>query len=114
MTSLVQGSRYRLTVVILASSGSLVPLTALADEGGSPVLEEIVVTAQKRAEKINEVPISITLEKNNRSPDPVWRIIWGPSASQSNFSVLIDASTGDFKEKLDKALDQPRRRRRSA
>jgi hypothetical protein len=33
-------------------------------------------------------------------PDPVWRIIWGESVSQSNFSVYIDASTGEFKEKL--------------
>jgi len=46
------------------------------------------------------MPINITLEENNRFPDPVWRIIWGPSASQSNFSVLIDASTGEYREKL--------------
>jgi hypothetical protein len=61
-------------------------------------------TALKQAgdydKKNPNMPISITLEKNNRSENPVWRIIWGPSASQSNFSVLIDASTGAFREKL--------------
>jgi len=45
-------------------------------------------------------PISIILEKNSKFPDPVWRIIWGESLATSNFSVFIDASTGDFKEKL--------------
>jgi hypothetical protein len=61
-------------------------------------------TALKQAgdydKKNPNMTISITLEKNNRFPDPVWRIIWGPSASQSNFSVLIDASTGEYREKL--------------
>jgi hypothetical protein len=45
-------------------------------------------------------PISILLEKVAKHPDPVWRVIWGESVSQSNFSVYVDASTGDFREKL--------------
>src|SRR5205085_12154441 len=45
-------------------------------------------------------PISILLEKVTKHPDPVWRIIWGESAATSNFSVYVDASTGEFKEKL--------------
>ena len=44
--------------------------------------------------------ISFLLEKVQKHPDPVWRVIWGESASTSNFSVYVDASTGDFKEKL--------------
>jgi hypothetical protein len=42
-----------------------------------------------------KVPISWTLgmDKGN---DPVWRVIWGQSAGESSFSVLVDASTGDF------------------
>jgi hypothetical protein len=41
------------------------------------------------------IPISWTLgmDKGN---DPVWRVIWGQSAGESSFSVLVDASTGDF------------------
>jgi hypothetical protein len=43
-------------------------------------------------------PITILLEKNNRFPDPVWRIVWGESTGTANFSVFIDASTGGFLE----------------
>ena len=45
-------------------------------------------------------PISFLLEKVAKHPDPVWRVIWGESAATSNFSVYVDASTGEFKEKL--------------
>jgi hypothetical protein len=40
-------------------------------------------------------PISYTLGMD-RGNDPVWRIIWGQSAGQSSFSVLVDATTGEF------------------
>ncbi len=43
-------------------------------------------------------PITILLEKNDRYPDPVWRIIWGESVGTANFSIFIDASTGDVQE----------------
>ena len=36
------------------------PLTALADVGGNPVLEEVVVTAQKRSESAQDVPAAVT------------------------------------------------------
>ena len=45
-------------------------------------------------------PITFLLEKVAKHPDPVWRVIWGESVSQSNFSVYVDASTGEFREKL--------------
>jgi hypothetical protein len=45
-------------------------------------------------------PIALLLEKVSKHPDPVWRVIWGESVSTSNFSVYVDASTGEFKEKL--------------
>jgi hypothetical protein len=45
-------------------------------------------------------PITIQLEKTNKHPDPVWRIIWGESVGTSNFSVLIDASTGAYLETM--------------
>ncbi|HWC97461.1 MAG TPA: hypothetical protein VG456_11940 [Candidatus Sulfopaludibacter sp.] len=43
-------------------------------------------------------PITLLLEKNDRFPDPVWRVIWGESTGTSNFSVFVDASTGGFLE----------------
>jgi hypothetical protein len=45
-------------------------------------------------------PISFLLEKVTKHPDPVWRVIWGESPATSNFSVYVDATTGEFKEKL--------------
>ena len=43
-------------------------------------------------------PITILLEKNDRFPDPVWRIIWAESVGTANFSVFVDATTGGFLE----------------
>jgi len=45
-------------------------------------------------------PISLQLERVKKYPDPVWRIIWGESAGTSDFSVYVDASTGDYMETL--------------
>ncbi len=45
-------------------------------------------------------PITWLLEKNNKYPDPVWRVIWGESLGTSSFSIYIDASIGDFKERM--------------
>jgi hypothetical protein len=45
-------------------------------------------------------PITIMLERTTKHPNPAWRIIWGESAGTSDFSVLIDASTGEYLETL--------------
>ena len=45
-------------------------------------------------------PITIMLERTSKHPNPAWRIIWGESAGTSNFSVLVDASTGEYLETL--------------
>ncbi len=37
------------------------------------------------------------LEYTARFPDPVWRIYWGDSVSTAEWSVFVDASTGDYK-----------------
>ena len=44
--------------------------------------------------------ISVLLERTNKHPDPVWRIVWGESVGTSDFSVIVDATIGDFLEKL--------------
>jgi hypothetical protein len=43
-------------------------------------------------------PITIMIERTSKHPNPAWRIVWGTSAGTSNFSVLIDASTGVYLE----------------
>jgi len=45
-------------------------------------------------------PITMQLERVKKYQDPVWRIIWGESAGTSDFSVYVDASTGDYLETL--------------
>jgi hypothetical protein len=45
-------------------------------------------------------PVTFLLEKIAKYPDPVWRVVWGESVGTSNFSVYVDASTGQFQEKL--------------
>jgi hypothetical protein len=46
------------------------------------------------------MPITFLLEKIAKFPDPVWRVVWGESVGTSSFSVYVDASTGEYKEKL--------------
>jgi hypothetical protein len=61
-------------------------------------------TAKKKAvdyEKKNpDKPIVFLLEKTEKYPDPTWRVIWGESVGTSNFSVLVDASTGEYLQTL--------------
>ena len=61
-------------------------------------------TAQSKATEYDKKnpgkPITYVLEKTSKHPDPVWRVIWGESAGTSNFSVLIDASTGAYLETM--------------
>ncbi len=56
-------------------------------------------TALKHGAEYNaknpKMPISYTLGIE-RGADPMWRVIWGETAGESSFSVLVDASTGDF------------------
>ena len=62
--------------------------------------DEVYATALKHAadyEKKNPgKPITFLLDCTEQFPDPVWRVIWGESVGTSNFSVLIDASTGIY------------------
>src|SRR5579883_107918 len=43
-----------------------------------------------------DMPISFVLEQTNRFPDLTWRVIWGESASTSDYSVFVDATMGKF------------------
>jgi hypothetical protein len=42
--------------------------------------------------------ILIVLEQTNRHPNLAWRVIWGESVSRSDFSVFVDAPSGDYLE----------------
>jgi len=42
-------------------------------------------------------PPQFVLECTARFPDPVWRIYWGESVSTAEWSVFVDATTGEYK-----------------
>ncbi len=51
----------RLAAIITVSSAvGLLPSTVLADESSAVILEEVIVTAQKREQNLQKVPVSIT------------------------------------------------------
>jgi hypothetical protein len=52
--------------------------------------------ATEYAKKNPSMPISFLLEQTPRFPDAAWRVIWGESVSASNFSIYVDASTGEY------------------
>ena len=64
-------------------------------------------TAIKKGKKVAEFlkanpdkSVSFLLEKNNKFPDLTWRVIWGESVSTSNYSVFVDATTGEYLETM--------------
>lgn len=52
------------------------------------------------AKKYPDMPISYTLEMGRQISEPMWRVIWGESATSSALSILVDASTGAYLETL--------------
>jgi len=57
---------------------------------------------KKSADYIKKNPdkaINFLLEQTPRFPDLTWRVIWGESVGTSDYSVFVDATTGQFLEK---------------
>lgn len=54
--------------------------------------------AKKSAEymkKNPDKPVLFLLELT-RFPDPAWRVVWGESVGTSNYSIFVDATTGEY------------------
>ena len=77
--------------------GESFPIAAVKKDTES-AYQTALVKAGKDAERIAGKPVLILLEKDNRFPDPVWRILWGESVSTAIVSVFIDATTGGYLE----------------
>ncbi len=73
------------------------PIAALKTDS-----DEVYKTAlTKAAEYDKKNPgktITFLLQKTKKFPNPAWRVIWGESVGTSNFSVFVDASTGQYLE----------------
>jgi hypothetical protein len=52
--------------------------------------------AEKFTKEHPDTPISYSLELSRLVNQPVWRVIWGGDIASSAFSILIDASTGQY------------------
>ena len=48
------------------------------------------------AAKHPKMTVNYLLEKTPRFGNPTWRVIWGESVGTSNFSIFVDASTGEY------------------
>jgi hypothetical protein len=84
-----------------SASGEAKPFSIVAIKKDS---DDAYQTALKKGAEYDKKnpgkPITFLLEGNHKFPDPSWRVIWGESAGTSNFSVFVDASTGDYLETI--------------
>lgn len=66
--------------------------------------DEAYKTALKKAADYDKKnpgkPINFLLESTSKFPDVTWRVIWGESVGTSNFSIFVDASTGQYLETM--------------
>jgi len=42
-----------------------------------------------------KMPVLFLLESTPRFPNPTWRVLWGETIGTSDYSVFVDASTGN-------------------
>lgn len=47
-----------------------------------------------------ERPVNFLMEQTSRFPSVTWRVIWGETVGTSNYSVFVDASTGEYLETM--------------
>jgi len=79
--------------------GDSFPIVAVKKDTAS-AYQTALLKAGKGAAGFAGKPVLILLEKNNKYPDPVWRIVWGESVSTAVISVFIDADTGEYLETI--------------
>lgn len=71
-------------------------LVAALKTESDAVYETAVGKSKDYIAKNPTMPVTIQLELTQRFPDLAWRVIWGESASSSNYSVFVDATTGAY------------------
>ncbi|MEO7652400.1 MAG: hypothetical protein ABIZ80_18195 [Bryobacteraceae bacterium] len=57
-------------------------------------------SAAEYIKKNPDMNVAFLLEQTNRFPSLTWRVIWGESVGTSNYSVYVDASTGEYLETM--------------
>jgi len=65
--------------------------------------ETALKKGKKAAEYVKANPdknVVFLLEQTSKFPSLTWRVIWGESVGTSNYSVFVDASTGEYLETM--------------
>jgi hypothetical protein len=65
--------------------------------------EAYKTAAEKSADYIKknpDKPVIFLMELTKRFPDVTWRVIWGGSVGTSDYSVFVDATTGNYLERM--------------
>ncbi len=63
-----------------------------SDEAYRAAVEKSADYVKKNPDK----PMVYILEMTNRFPQLVWRVVWGESVGTSDYSVFVDAATGEY------------------
>ena len=71
------------------------PIAALKVDSDAALAAAVKKSAQYM-KKFPDKPVTFLLERTKRFPNPAWRVIWGESVSSSDYSVYVDASTGEY------------------
>ena len=101
LPSLHKGVFAGLEEAFSGARGENKPFLIIAAKIDTDAAYKTALTKAAAYEKANPgKPITFLLEKITRFPDPTWRVIWGESVGTSNFSIFIDASTGEYLETM--------------
>jgi hypothetical protein len=76
--------------------GGTQPFAAIALKVDTDDALKTAVEKSDYAKQHSNAPMIFLLEQNRRYPDLSWRILWGDSIATSDYSVFVDATTGDL------------------
>lgn len=79
--------------------GQEAPFLAQALKIDTPdALQTAILHSAEYLKKPGDKPqVSYLCELTPRFPDPVWRVMWGDSVSAAEWSIFVDATTGEYK-----------------
>lgn len=75
-------------------------LTAAIRTDSDEAYETAVSKSAEYLKKNPDKPVNFLLQLTPRHPNLAWRIFWGDSVGTSDYSIYVDATTGQFLERL--------------
>jgi hypothetical protein len=71
------------------------PMSAIKIDSDK-ALEVAMKKGADYAKKNPDKTITFLLEQTDRFPNPAWRVVWGETVGSSNYSIFVDATTGEY------------------